>query len=228
MYMERFRQFTTLTTGLTMLPGSIMAGMGVMVAGYLSDKYSPKKLFFFSSLFMFIFGLTLSFVDQHTERSTIMLLFMLWNIPMAFQFPPVQAVGYSGMPQDKLDLVSCGQNVARLLAGSVGTAISVTILERKAETFFESFGRTINYGNIAAMNALRSMKGYLHFEGTPHQLLDTTALKMMELSLTLKSYIYAVQSDILWLTILGMLAVIFALFIKKQDAKDGVKHAPLH
>ncbi len=148
-----------------------------MAAGYLSDKYNPKKLFFFSSIFMFIFGMTLSSVDQYTERSTIMWLFLLWNIPMAFNFPPIQAVGYSGIPQDKLDLVSCGQNVARLLAGSVGTAISVTIMERKADTFFESFGRTINYGNIAAMNTLRSMEGYLHFQGTPGQLLDKKALK---------------------------------------------------
>ena len=112
-------------------------------------------------------GLALSSVDLYTERSTVMWLFMLWNIPMAFNFPPIQAIGYSGIPQDKLDLVSCGQNVARLLAGSVGTAISVTILERRADTFFESFGRTVNYGNIAAMNTLRSVEGYLHFQGTP-------------------------------------------------------------
>jgi MFS transporter, DHA2 family, multidrug resistance protein len=228
MYMERFRHFTTLTTGLTMLPGSIMAGVGVMVAGYLSDKCNPKKLFFFSSIFMFITGMTLSSVDQHTERSTIMWLFLLWNIPMAFNFPPVQAVGYNGVPQDKLDLVACGQNVARLLAGSVGTAISVTILERRADTFFESFGRTINFGNIAAMNMLRSMEGYLHFQGTPAQLLDKKALKLMELSITLKSYIYAVQSDIVWLTILGMFAIIFALFIKVKNNADGVKHVPIH
>jgi DHA2 family multidrug resistance protein len=228
LYLERFRQFTTLTTGLTMLPGSIMAGVGVMIAGYLSDKYDPKKLFFFSSIVMFLSGLALSTVDLYTERSTVMWLFMLWNIPIAFCFPPIQAIGYSGVPQDKLDLVACGQNVARLLAGSVGTAISVTILERKADTFFESFGRTINYGNIAAMNTLRSLEGYLHFQGTPNQLLDKKALKMLELFTTVKSYVYAVQSDIFWLTIMGMFAVIFCLFIKKQDSKDGAKHVPIH
>ena len=167
MYLERFRQYTTLTTGLTMLPGGIMAGVGVFVAGYLSDKYDPKKLFFISSAFMFISGLALSTVDLYTERSTVMWLFLFWNIPLAANFPPIQAIGYSGVPQDKFDLVACGQNVARLLAGSVGTAISVTILERKADTFFESFGRTINYGNIAAMNTLRSLEGYCTFRARP-------------------------------------------------------------
>ena len=138
---------------------------------------------------------------------------------MAFNFPPIQASGYSGIPQDKLDLVSCGQNVARLLAGSVGTAISVTILERRADTFFESFGRTINYGNIAAMNTLRV--GYLHFQGTP-QLLDKKALKMMELFTTVKSYIYAVQSDIFWLGILGM-SPSSSAFSKKTEFKRWSK-----
>ena len=228
MYMERFRQFTTLTTGLTMLPGSIMAGIGVMVAGYLSDKYNPKKLFFFSSIFMFISGMALSSIDQYTERTTILWLFLFWNIPMAFNFPPIQAVGYNGIPPDKLDLVSCGQNVARLLAGSVGTAIAVTLLERKASAFSESFGRTINYGNIASMNMLRSLEGYLHFQGTPNQLLDKKALKMMELFTRVKAYVYAVESDIFWLTILGMFAIIFAIFIKKQNTANGVKHVPIH
>ena len=177
---------------------------------------------------MLISGLALSTVDLYTERSSVMWLFLLWNIPMAFNFPPIQAIGYSGIPQDKLDLVSCGQNVARLLAGSVGTAISVTILERRADTFFESFGRTIHYGNIAAMNTMRTLEGYLHFQGTPDQLLEKKALKVLELFTTVKSYVYAVQSDIVWLTILGMFAVIFCLFIKKQNSKDGVKHVPIH
>ena len=228
MYLERFRQFSTLTTGLTMLPGSIMAGIGVMIAGYFSDKYDPKRLFFTSSVFMFITGIALSTLDLHTERSTVMWLFLFWNIPMAFNFPPIQAIGYSGVPQDKLDLVASGQNVSRLLAGSVGTAISVTILERRAETFFDSFGRAINYGNVAAMNTLRGLRGYLHFDGTPDLLLTKKSLKMMEQFTTVKAYVYAVQSDIFWLTILGMFAVIFCLFIKKQDSASGVKHVPMH
>jgi hypothetical protein len=78
------------------------------------------------------------------------------------------------------------------------------------------------------MNTLRSLEGYLHFQGTPNQLLDKKALKMLELFTTVKSYVYAVQSDIFWLTIMGMFAVIFCLFIKKQDSKDGVKHVPIH
>ena len=41
----------------------------------------------------------------------------------------------------------------------------------------------------------------------------------MELFITVKSYIYAVQSDIFWLTIMGMFAIIFALFIKVKNQR---------
>jgi len=228
LYLERFRQFTTLTTGLTMLPGSIMAGVGVFVAGYLSDKYDPQKLFFLSSAFMFATGLALSTIDMDTERSRIILLFMLWNIPLAFNFPPIQAIGFSGVPEDKISLVSCAQNASRLLAGSVGTAIAVTILERRADLFFESFGRHVAYDNITAVTALRSLQGYLHFHGTPAQLLETKALKVLELYTTMKAYVYAVKSDILWMTLIGLFAVVFCLFMKKQPSSHGVKHVPIH
>lgn len=228
LYLERFRQFTTLTTGLTMLPGSIMAGVGVFIAGYLSDKYDPKKLFLFSSGFMVVTGLLLSTIDMDTERSVIIVLFMLWNIPLAFNFPPIQAIGFNGVPEDKISLVSCGQNATRLLAGSVGTAIAVTILERRAELFFELFGRHIAYDNITAMNTVRSLYGYLHLHGTPAQVLDEKAFKMLELYLTAKSYVYAVGSDILWMTIIGLFAVVFCLFMKSQPDRQGVKHVPIH
>ncbi|MCX8042761.1 MAG: DHA2 family efflux MFS transporter permease subunit [Desulfobacterota bacterium] len=228
LYLERFRQFTTLTTGLTMLPGSIMAGVGVFIAGYLSDKYDPQKLFLYSSVFMFLTGLLLSSIDMDTERTTIVVLFMLWNIPLAFNFPPIQAIGFSGVPDDKISLVSCGQNASRLLAGSVGTAIAVTILERRADLFFETFGRHVSYDNIVAMNTLGSLSGYLHIHGTPLQMLQVKSLKMIELYLTVKSYIYAVKSDILWMTIIGLFAVVFCLFMKQQTGIQGRKHVPIH
>jgi len=172
-------------------------------------------------------GLLLSAVDMDMERSRIILLFMLWNIPLAFNFPPIQAIGFSGVPADKINLVSCGQNASRLLAGSVGTAIAVTILERRAELFFDAFGRSVSYGNIAAMNAVHSLTGYLHFHGTPGQVLETKALKMIELYMSVKSYVYAVQSVIVSMTIIGMFAVVFCLFMKNQK-NTGVKHVPMH
>jgi len=40
---------------------------------------------------------------------------------MAFCFPPIQQIGFNEVPREKLNLVSCAQNVSRLLAGSIGT-----------------------------------------------------------------------------------------------------------
>lgn len=228
LYLERFRQFPTLTTGLMMFPGGIIGALGSLVSGCLTDKYDQKKICFVSSIFMFISGLALSKIDLYTERSTVIWLFLLWNTFSIAVIPSVQAMGFGGVPPEKIPLVSCGQNIARLLAGSVGTAIAMTILERRADTFFESFGRTINYGNIAAMNMVRSLEGYLHVHGTAGQLLDKKALKMMELFITIKAHCYAVQSVIFWISIIGLFVVIFCLFMKQQNNTNGVKHVPMH
>ena len=83
----------------------------------------------------------LSSIDLYTERSTVIWYWLFWNIPMAFCFPPIQQIGFNEVPREKLNLVSCAQNVSRLLAGSIGTAIAVTIMERRAESYFDSFGR---------------------------------------------------------------------------------------
>jgi EmrB/QacA subfamily drug resistance transporter len=228
MYLERFRQFTTLTAGLTMLPGSILAGFGVLAAGILSDKFSPKKLFLASAVLMIIACWNLSTIDLYTERSAVIWFWLLWNIPMAFCFPPIQQIGFNEVPREKLNLVSCAQNVSRLLAGSIGTAIAFTIMERRADTYFESFGKYLNYGNVAAMNALRGLSGYLYSQGTPQLLIEKKGLKMIELFTNAKAYSYAIQSGIMWLGLIVIAAVMFGLFVREPSKSNGSVKVPIH
>lgn len=228
MYLERFRQFTTLTAGLTMLPGSILAGLGVLAAGILSDKYSPRKLFLTSSVLMIIACWNLSGIDLYTERSTVIWYWLLWNVPMAFCFPPIQQIGFNEVPRAQLNLVSCAQNVSRLLAGSIGTAIAVTIMERRADSYFESFSRHIEYGNIATMNTLRALSGYLYSQGTPLLLIEKKGLKMLELFTTAQSYSYAIQSGIMWLGLIVIAVVVFGLFVREPNRNNGAVKIALH
>ena len=228
MYLERFRQFTTLTSGLTMLPGSILAGFGVLAAGILSDKYSPKKLFLTSAVLMLIACWNLSTIDLYTERSTVIWYWLFWNIPMAFCFPPIQQIGFNEVPREKLNLVSCAQNVSRLLAGSIGTAFAITIMERRADSYFEAFGKYLNYGNVAAMNALRGLSGYLYSQGTPQLLIEKKGLKMLELFTTAKAYSYAIQSGIMWLGLLVIAVIILGLFVREPNRKNGAPKVPIH
>ena len=228
MYLERFRQFTTLTSGLTMLPGSILAGFGVLAAGILSDKYSPRKLFLASSALMVIACWNLSSIDLYTERSTVIWYWLFWNVPMAFCFPPIQQIGFNEVPREKLNLVSCAQNVSRLLAGSIGTAIAVTIMERRADTYFESFAKYLNYGNVAAMNALRGLSGYLYSQGTPQMLIEKKGMKMLELFTTAKAYSYAIQSGIMWLGLIVIAVVILGFFVREPNRSNGAIKVPIH
>ena len=228
MYLVKFKQFTTLTAGLTMLPGAFMAGIGVFAGGFMADKYNPKRLFIVSSILMVIATYYLGTLNLDSERSLIIILYIFWNLPMAFNFPPIQAIGLNSLPKEKLNLGSCGQNVSRLLAGSVGTAITVVILERRADAFFESLGMSINYGNIAAMNALRQLSAFLYYRGTPQLIIERKALKIMELYTTAKAYSYAFQSALHWMAIFVFVAILCGLFIRSAKKNNGEHHVPLH
>jgi DHA2 family multidrug resistance protein len=227
LYLERGRGFTTLEAGLILLPGSCLSIIGILLAGWLTDRYNPKKLFLISAALMVVGGILMSAFDQHTERSIIIFVFILWVPPMLFCFPPIQAMGLAQIG-NKINLASSLQNVSRLLAGCIGTALAVTLQVRRSESLFESFGRYITHGNTATEHIINSQQAYVSTHGTPASLIDTKALRLLLLIIEQKAFVYSVGYTILWVTIIAGLSVIFCLLIKNKDVVTGGSNKPMH
>ena len=227
LYLQRLKDYTTLISGVILLPGAFSAAFAIVLGGILSDRFNMKYIFLFSMSLLALLTFNLSLIDYYTPKSLLIQKHILWNFTMAFIFPPAVTIGLKALSKAKVNLGSSLQNATRLLTGSIGTAIAVTILERKHDVYFESFSEYLNYGNIVAMTTFKKLMMFLHQQGTPDLLLQKKAMKLTELFVTKQSLAYAFQSAIGWMSIFLIIGIPFIFFIKsRKDEKNQT--LPLH
>lgn len=221
MFLERLKQFPTLTAGLILLPGALTSSVAVIASGILCDKINPKMILLAALFFLIFATFNLGLIDINTTKEIFRWKYIYWGSVMSAVFPPATVIGLAILPQHKVGMGSCLQNVTRLLFGSVGTALATTILERRADKYFESFGNYLNPGNITATTTINKLMGYLHYHGTPELLLKKKALKLLCLHLEQVSYSYAFQAAICWMSVFVAIGFVFAIFIKSTKETQG-------
>ncbi len=226
LYLERLRGYTTLDAGLIMLPGSIATSVGVVVGGALSDKYNAKLIALFSAVLFALATFWLSHYDLSTEKSTLILLYIFWGGAFGPLFPSLTVLALNVLPIRDVNMGSAIQNVSRLVAGAVGTSLSVTILARRTDLFFDRISEQVHYGNAVALGAFRKLQHNLMMQGAHVETARRQATALFEMLIRQKASSYAFQSAFIWLGVIGLLCIVTILFIRYR--KGGGASVAIH
>ncbi|MEK6776665.1 MAG: DHA2 family efflux MFS transporter permease subunit [bacterium] len=224
LYLERLLGYTTLNAGIIMLPGSIATSIGVVVGGALSDKFNAKMIALYSAIGFALATFALSHFSLNTEKSTIILLYIFWGGTFGPLFPSLTVLALNVIPIKDVNMGSAIQNISRLVAGSVGTSISVTILSRRTDLFIDRISEQIHYGNKTAFGAFQQLQHYLMTQGAQPETARKQAAAFFEMLIRRTASSYAFQSTFIWLGIIGLLCVVTVFFIKYKKIQ-GVKVA---
>jgi len=216
LYLERLRVYPTMTSGLILLPGGIICALTLIIAGLLGDKYTPKHGYVWGGLaFMSISLFLLGSIDLYTSKEN--LAYFYWvpvNIAWGFGFASSAALAMGSAPEDKASTASSIVNITRLVAGAVGSAVGVAMLERGTASNYEAFASNITHGKPAAMNMMAKISGYLVQTGISPEEAITKGTAFMETYITANASCYAFQSVFKFYAIIVAISVPFGFFIK--------------
>jgi DHA2 family multidrug resistance protein len=217
-YLEKLRQYTTLTSGLIMLPGSLASGLSIIVAGILSDRWRPKAVL----LICLVGGALMSF-DFHTgvdtSKSQIIWDYAKWIIFTGGAFVPVTLISLSVLSAKEINMGSTILNVVRLIFGCIGTTFAVSLFSSKTATFYTILSSKVNYGSPAT-RGLVGKEFLLYGKSFVGPILQ-------KFQATLQGYIssyassYAVEATFRTLGIMLCAALIGALFVKHRKASSS-------
>lgn len=121
------------TAGLALMLGGVATMVMMPLAGALTGKVPTAWLgavgFTAATASLFLMA---NLYDGY-DFWTVSLLRVVQTVAVAFLFVPLQGQGYVGLRPEQLDQASALLNLARNLGGSIGTALGVTILERRRQ-----------------------------------------------------------------------------------------------
>ena len=224
LYMERLRLYPTLTAGLVLLPGSIVMGVSVVIGGLLADRWDAKKTLFLGMVGLVLTTWHFSTLDLYTDKYAVALDFAIWAAMAGLIFPAATIIAFSVLKPHQINMGSSIQNATRLIAGSIGTSIAVTMLARRSDAFFDALSQKLTYASPAMRTFSGNLPAYFARTGVDPITAQQKASALMEMHIQANATAYGFQSAFLYLTIFSVVGALLVLRMK-YEKRAGIKIA---
>lgn len=156
-YLQDGRGFTALDAGLLLLPGALVNAFMSPVTGKLYDKHGAKPLFITGLLFIIPTMWIVTDLNDSTSFTFLMIRTIFLRIGLSFITMPLNTAGLNALPKLLITHGTAVNNTVRQLAGSIGTAVVVTIFTVQSLKHTENISKELPTAGIDQLKALASI-----------------------------------------------------------------------
>ncbi|RQX50922.1 DHA2 family efflux MFS transporter permease subunit [Staphylococcus aureus] len=225
-YLQNLRGFSALDSGMLLLPGSLIMGLLGPFAGKLLDTIGLKPLAIFGIAVMTYATWELTKLNMDTPYMTIMGIYVLRSFGMAFIMMPMVTAAINALPGRLASHGNAFLNTMRQLAGSIGTAILVTVMTTQTTQHLSAFGEELDKTNPVVQDHMRELASqYGGQEG---------AMKVLLQFVNKLATVEGINDAFIVATIFSIIALILCLFLQsnkkakataqKIDADNSINH----
>ncbi|HFV7579289.1 TPA: DHA2 family efflux MFS transporter permease subunit [Staphylococcus aureus] len=207
-YLQNLRGFSALDSGLLLLPGSLIMGLLGPFAGKLLDTIGIKPLAIFGIAVMTYATWELTKLNMDTPYMTIMGIYVLRSFGMAFIMMPMVTAAINALPGRLASHGNAFLNTMRQLAGSIGTAILVTVMTTQTTQHLSAFGEELDKTNPVVQDHMRELASqYGGQEG---------AMKVLLQFVNKLATVEGINDAFIVATIFSIIALILCLFLQSN------------
>lgn len=127
-YVQSVRGISPLDSGLLMLPGAIVMGIMSPITGKLFDKFGPRTLALIGLVITAISTFELSRLQIDSTYLFIVIIYTIRMLGMSMVMMPIMTNGLNQLPTRLNPHGTAVNNTAQQVAGSIGTAVLVSIM----------------------------------------------------------------------------------------------------
>lgn len=138
MYLQNGKGLSALTTGLMLLPGSLLNGILATRMGRLFDKYGPKWLVIPGLLIAVVTLWFFTSVSISSSVAFIITLHIVLFIGIGMIWIPAQTNGLNQLPPQLYPHGTAVMNTVQQVTGAIGTAVAISILSSGMEHYLQT------------------------------------------------------------------------------------------
>ncbi len=131
-FLQTILKKSAFTSGLTLMPGALLMAVMMLISGRLFDKYGLKKLAIPGIILLIIASFPFASLHKDTSVKFIAVLYSIRYIGIALVIMPMQTAGVNALPNKLLAHASAVINMAKQVAGSLGSAVLITVMSNIA------------------------------------------------------------------------------------------------
>jgi DHA2 family multidrug resistance protein len=202
--------YTATWAGLASIPLGVMAVILSPIVGKNQHRFDLRLLTSFSFI---VFAISCFWQSGYTTDFDFWHLIeprFIQGIGMAFFFVPLTTMMLIGMPPQRIASAMGLSNFMRVLSGSIGTSLSISLWQDRSAQHYGQLTEHISLYNPASTQYLDSAQGLTHsYDGALGMLADTINNQAVTLA----------TADIFWLSGWIFLALIVLVWFAKPAAR---------
>ncbi|MDQ0149520.1 MDR family MFS transporter [Eubacterium multiforme] len=160
MYIQMARGYSAIDSGLMLMPGAIIMGVMNPIAGRLFDKIGARTLSIVGLILLTFGNLGLMFLSANTEIIHITIVYSIRLLGMSMIMMPLTTAGLNTLTNEHLAHGTAANNTLRQIAGSIGTALLVTVMSKAT---ISSGIKNSELASIHGMNVAFGVSALLSF-----------------------------------------------------------------
>ncbi len=128
LYLQNVHGVSALTSGLVLLPGSLLMAVMSPISGMLYDKFGMKKLAFIGYGILTLGTLPMMFFTKNTSLILISVLYMIRISGISLVMMNTYTEGINALDQKMAIHGNAASSTVRQIAGSLGTAVLMMLI----------------------------------------------------------------------------------------------------
>ena len=137
LFLQSVLLLTAFTSGLVMLPGSLVNGVIAPISGKLFDKFGAKVLVIPGLIFVAVGLYLFSGLQLDSTKGEVITYHIILMIGIALVMMPVQTFGLNQLSKEYYGSGSAILNTVQQVAGAIGTALFISIMSTSTENYIE-------------------------------------------------------------------------------------------
>ncbi|UJF31645.1 DHA2 family efflux MFS transporter permease subunit [Paenibacillus hexagrammi] len=221
-YLQNIRGFTPLASGLLLLPGAILMGIMQPISGMIFDRIGARWLAVVGLIITTITTWEFSKLTADTPYAHILLLYCLRMFGMSFMMMTIMTEGMNQLPRHLHSHGTAMSNTLRQVAGSLGTALLVTVMSSRADFHMGNFGNTFTSTNPSIVSQLSHLsQGFAVMAHLPVETAGKLVSTLLYATAMKESTINGINDAFIIATAITAVALVLSFFISRVKNKTN-------
>ena len=217
-YLAVVRGYSSLQIGETMFVTGVCMFVMAPVSGKLMTRMDPR-LMIAIGFAGFAYGTWLATnITSDWDFWELLVPQIFRGLSMMLCMVPIKNLALGTMPTNKIKNASGLFNLTRNLGGAIGLALINTVLDKRMDLHLERLRESVTWGRGVADETMSNMTAGLAARGSDAALAATRQIAMM---VRRQAEVMALSDVFLSLTILFLVTIILATFMRRPPAPGG-------
>jgi DHA2 family multidrug resistance protein len=221
--LQRIFHYTPFQAGVFFVPPALVMGTTSILAGRLSDKIQPNLLLILGLLVLTYVSFQFVAIDVWATSATLLGLIILRRGAQAFCHSPLTTATMRGVPDDQVRMAAGLFNVHRTLAGAVGTAVTVTLMDYREDVRTAMLSQRQTLYPLGTQVAVETIRGVLAQDGNTDGILAQKTSGVLQQMLAAEAGLAAYQDVFFVYAVFALFSIVPVLLMRGGKALPQAK-----